>query len=316
MQAAERAAAVEWNGVGVTADGEPVKVVANVGSAADASAAAAAGAQGIGLFRTEFCYLAAGDEPSVETQRAAYREVLEPFAGKPVIVRTLDAGADKPLAFLDMGVEPNPALGARGLRVAFDRPDLLDRQLAAIAGAAADSGAEVSVMAPMVATAEEAAWFAERVRAAGLPRAGVMIEVPAAALSAPEILAAVDFVSIGTNDLAQYVFAADRMAGALAELNDPWQPALLRLIAQVGKAGRELGKPVGVCGEAASDPQLASVLAGLGATSLSMAGAAVPAVGAALAEHPMAAFRQAAEAALATATPADARKAVKSVLTS
>ncbi|KAA5836252.1 phosphoenolpyruvate--protein phosphotransferase [Saccharopolyspora hirsuta] len=314
VQAAERAEAAEWDGVGATADGEPVKVVANVGSSADATAAAAAGAQGVGLFRTEFCYLAADDEPSVETQRSAYREVLAPFAGKPVIVRTLDAGADKPLAFLDMGVEPNPALGVRGLRVAFDRPDVLDRQLAAIAGAAADSGAEVSVMAPMVATAAEAAWFADRVRAAGLPRAGVMIEVPAAALSAPEILSAVDFVSIGTNDLAQYVFAADRMAGALAELNDPWQPALLRLIAKVGEAGRELGKPVGVCGEAASDPLLAGVLAGLGATSLSMAGAAVPAVGAALAKHPMPTFRKAAEAALAAATPAQAREAVRSVL--
>ncbi|MDA3644617.1 phosphoenolpyruvate--protein phosphotransferase [Saccharopolyspora indica] len=314
VQAAERAAAVEWNGVGETADGEPVKVVANVGSGADASAAAAAGAQGVGLFRTEFCYLAADDEPGVETQRAAYHEVLAPFAGKPVVVRTLDAGADKPLAFLDMGDEPNPALGVRGLRVAFDRPEVLDRQLTAIAGAAADSGAEVSVMAPMVATAAEAAWFAERVRAAGLSRAGVMIEIPAAALSAREILAAVDFVSIGTNDLAQYVFAADRMAGALAELNDPWQPALLRLIEMIGRAGRELGKPVGVCGEAASDPLLAGVLAGLGATSLSMAGAAVPAVGAALAEHPMATFQKAAEAALAAADPAKAREAVRTAL--
>ncbi|MER7078698.1 phosphoenolpyruvate--protein phosphotransferase [Saccharopolyspora kobensis] len=315
VRAAERAEAVEWNGVGETADGEPVKVVANVGSNADASAAAAAGAQGVGLFRTEFCYLGADDEPGVETQRAAYHEVLAPFAGKPVVVRTLDAGADKPLAFLDMGDEPNPALGVRGLRVAFDRPEVLDRQLTAIAGAAADSGAEVSVMAPMVATAAEAAWFAERVRAAGLPRAGVMIEIPAAALSAREILAAVDFVSIGTNDLAQYVFAADRMAGALAELNDPWQPALLRLIEMIGRAGRELGKPVGVCGEAASDPLLAGVLAGLGATSLSMAAAAVPAVGAALAKHPMATFQKAAEAALAAADPAKAREAVKSVLT-
>ncbi|RKT84427.1 phosphotransferase system, enzyme I, PtsI [Saccharopolyspora antimicrobica] len=314
VRAAERASAAEWNGVGETADGEPVKVVANVGSNADASAAAAAGAQGVGLFRTEFCYLAADDEPGVETQRAAYHEVLAPFAGKPVVVRTLDAGADKPLAFLDMGDEPNPALGVRGLRVAFDRPEVLDRQLTAIAGAAADSGAEVSVMAPMVATAAEAAWFAERVRAAGLSRAGVMIEIPAAALSAREILAAVDFVSIGTNDLAQYVFAADRMAGALAELNDPWQPALLRLIEMIGRAGRELGKPVGVCGEAASDPLLAGVLAGLGATSLSMAAAAVPAVGAALAEHPMATFQKAAEAALAAADPAKAREAVKSIL--
>ncbi|PKW13439.1 phosphoenolpyruvate--protein phosphotransferase [Saccharopolyspora spinosa] len=314
VQAAERVAPSEWNGVGATADGKPVKVVANVGSGADARAAVAAGAQGVGLFRTEFCYLAAGEEPTVETQRAAYHEVIAPFAGKPVIVRTLDAGADKPLAFLDMGVEPNPALGVRGLRVAFDRPDVLDRQLEAIAVAAADSGAEVSVMAPMVATVDEAAWFAARVRAAGLPRAGVMIEIPAAALSAADILGAVDFVSIGTNDLAQYVFAADRMMGALAELNDPWQPALLRLIAEVGRAGRELDKPVGVCGEAASDPLLGGVLAGLGVTSLSMAAAAVPAVGATLAKHPLAAFEQAAEAALAAPTAAHAREAAKSAL--
>ncbi|MGI8309189.1 phosphoenolpyruvate--protein phosphotransferase [Saccharopolyspora hattusasensis] len=314
VQAAERAAPSEWNGVGATADGKPVKVVANVGSGADARAAIAAGAQGVGLFRTEFCYLAAGEEPAAETQRAAYHEVIAPFAGKPVIVRTLDAGADKPLAFLDMGVEPNPALGVRGLRVAFDRPDVLDRQLEAIAAAAADSGAEVSVMAPMVATVDEAAWFAARVRAAGLPRAGVMIEIPAAALSAAEILGAVDFVSIGTNDLAQYVFAADRMMGALAELNDPWQPALLRLIAEVGRAGRELGKPVGVCGEAASDPLLGGVLAGLGVTSLSMAAAAVPAVGATLAKHPLAAFERAAQAALAAPNAARAREAAKSAL--
>ncbi|MEV0082530.1 phosphoenolpyruvate--protein phosphotransferase [Saccharopolyspora sp. NPDC050642] len=314
VQVAERAAAKEWNGVGETADGKPVKVIANVGSGADARAAVAAGAQGVGLFRTEFCYLGASEEPAVETQRSAYHEVIAPFAGKPVIVRTLDAGADKPLAFLDMGVEPNPALGVRGLRVAFDRPDVLERQLEAIAAATADSGAEVSVMAPMVATADEAAWFAARVRAAGLARAGVMIEIPAAALSAAEILGAVDFVSIGTNDLAQYVFAADRQAGALAELNDPWQPALLRLIAMIGRAGRELDKPVGVCGEAASDPLLAGVFAGLGVTSLSMAAAAVPAVGAALAEHSIATFEQAAEAALAAATPARAREAVRAVL--
>ncbi|GAA2822118.1 phosphoenolpyruvate--protein phosphotransferase [Saccharopolyspora taberi] len=312
--AAERGVRADWNGVGATADGHEVKVVANVGSPADAQTAVDAGAQGVGLFRTEFSYLAADDEPDVPTQRAAYADVLRPFAGRPVVVRTLDAGADKPLSFLDMGVEPNPALGVRGVRVAFDRPEVLDRQLEAIAGAEADSGAEVSVMAPMVATAAEAAWFAERVRAAGLRRAGVMIEVPAAALSAREVLDAVDFVSIGTNDLAQYVFAADRMAGALATLNDPWQPALLRLIAQVGRAGAELGKPVGVCGEAAADPALGGVLAGLGVTSLSMVPAAVPAVGAALAAHPIDAFRRAAEAALATADPAAAREAARAAL--
>ncbi|NIH88303.1 phosphoenolpyruvate--protein phosphotransferase [Amycolatopsis granulosa] len=281
---ADRQAGAEWNGVGETADGHRVRILANVGSVADARAAADAGAEGVGLFRTEFCYLDAPSEPSADEQRAAYAAILAPFAGKPVVVRTLDAGADKPLAFLAPDPEPNPALGVRGLRVARERPEVLDRQLAAIAAAAAESGAEVSVMAPMVATAEEAAWFAGRVRAAGIARAGVMIEIPAAALAAREILEVTDFVSVGTNDLAQYTFAADRQLGAVAALNDPWQPALLRLIALVGEAARATGKPAGVCGEAAADPRLARVLTGLGITSLSMNAAAIRSVGASLAE--------------------------------
>jgi phosphotransferase system enzyme I (PtsI) len=264
--------------------------------------------------RTEFCYLAADDEPEVSTQRAAYAEVLTPFAGKPVVVRTLDAGADKPLPFLTSGGKANPALGVRGLRVSAERPEILDRQLEAIAGAAEDSGAEVFVMAPMVATADEAAWFAGRARAAGLRRVGVMIEVPSGALTAREVLTAVDFVSIGTNDLAQFVLAVDRMLGALAALNDPWQPALLRLIATVGRAGDELGKPVGVCGEAAADPLLAGVLVGLGVCSLSMVAAAVPEVGSALARHALSTYRDAADAALAAPSPAKAREAARAIL--
>ncbi|MCA1190480.1 phosphoenolpyruvate--protein phosphotransferase [Saccharopolyspora sp. 6T] len=313
-RAAERGRGVDWNGAGGTADGHAVSIVANVGSAVDARLAVEAGAQGVGLFRTEFCYLGADEEPDVRTQRAAYAEVLSPFEGRPVVVRTLDAGADKPLSFLDMGTEPNPALGVRGLRVCFERPGVLDRQLEAIAGAEQDSGAKVSVMAPMVATADEAAWFADRVRAAGLGRAGVMIEVPAAALTADEVLDAVDFVSVGTNDLAQYVFAADRMSGALAGLNDPWQPALLRLVALIGQAGHRLGKPVGVCGEAASDPLLAGVLAGLGVSSLSMGAAAVPAVGSALAAHPLVAYQKAAEEAKNAPNAARAREAAFATL--
>ncbi|MDA3647553.1 phosphoenolpyruvate--protein phosphotransferase [Saccharopolyspora indica] len=300
---------VLWNGVGTTADGHRVALLANIGSAADARAGITADAAGSGLFRTEFCFLDAAAEPDVEAQRSAYAAVLEPFAGKPVVVRTLDAGADKPLPFLAIGDEPNPALGVRGLRVAFDRPGLLDRQLTAIAAAAAETGAEVSVMAPMVATAAEAAWFAERARAAGIERAGVMVETPAAALTAEAILDAVDFVSIGTNDLAQYTFAADRMLGALAALNDPWQPALLRLIAHLARAGGERGKPVGICGEAAADPRLAGVLTGLGVTSLSMNPAALPAVGAALAERTLADWQRAAQSALAATDPARARRA-------
>ena len=291
--------AAEWNGTGATADGHRVAILGNIGSVADARAAVSAGAHGAGLFRTEFCYLDAPAEPSVDEQRAAYAAVLEPFAGTPVVVRTLDAGADTPLPFLAPEPEPNPALGVRGLRVAYDRPEVLDRQLDAIAAAAADTGAVVSVMAPMVATAAEAAWFAERARAAGIGRAGVMIEVPAAALAAREILEVTDFVSVGTNDLAQYTFAADRQLGAVAALNDPGQPALLRLIALVGEAARAAGKPAGVCGEAAADPRLARVLVGLGMTSLSMNAAAIAPVGAALTATTLAECEAAARLALA-----------------
>ncbi|MFD0205154.1 MULTISPECIES: phosphoenolpyruvate--protein phosphotransferase [Saccharothrix] len=313
VRAAHVAGRAEWNGVGVLRDGYRVKVLGNVGSPADAVAAAAGGAEGVGLFRTEFCFLSAAVEPSVDEQRQAYAAVLAPFAGKPVVVRTLDAGADKPLPFLAPDPEPNPALGVRGLRVAFDRPDVLERQLEAIALAAADTDAEVSVMAPMVATAAEAAWFVERARAAGIRRAGVMIEVPAAALVAQEILAVVDFVSIGTNDLAQYVFAADRQVGAVAALNDPWQPALLRLVKLVGDAGTVLGKPVGVCGEAAADPLLACVLTGLGVTSLSMNHTALAGVGAKLASTSFDLCQLAAGGAVAAADPASAKLAARAL---
>ena len=155
---------------------------------------------------------------------------------------------------------------------------LLDAQLLAIATAAALESADVNVMAPMVTTVEEAAAFVSRCRDHGIARAGVMIETPAAALLADRLLPMVDFVSIGTNDLTQYVMAADRLVGSLAALNDPWQPAVLRLIARVGQAGEEAGVPVGVCGEAAADPYLAVVLTGLGVTSLSMTSRAIPAV--------------------------------------
>ena len=313
--AAKSLADVHWNGVGITFDGNRIKILANVGSAADATTAAANGAEGVGLFRTEFCFLSATNEPTVAEQTAAYAAVLKPFAGKPVTVRTLDAGADKPLAFLAPDPEPNPALGVRGLRVAFTRTDVLDRQLEAIAAAAAETGAQVQVMAPMVATAEEAAWFAKRARAAGIQKVGVMIEVPAAALTAREIFDAVDFVSLGTNDLAQYTFAADRQVGAVAALNDPWQPALLRLIALVGKAAGETGKPAGVCGEAAADPHLAAVLVGLGVTSLSMNAGALNRVGAGLAEVHFDQCQLAAKAALATHDPEHARLGARAALT-
>jgi phosphotransferase system enzyme I (PtsI) len=274
-QAARRAAAAAVSGPGRTADGHPVQLLVNVGGPRDLAGAGAADAEGVGLFRTEVLFLERRAAPTVDEQRAVYGEVFAAFSGRKVVVRTLDAGADKPLRFVTVPDEPNPALGMRGLRTARRHPDLLAGQLEAIAGAAAAHDADVWVMAPMVATAAEAGAFAAEAHAHGLPVAGAMIEIPAAALRAPAVLGACDFVSLGTNDLAQYAFAVDRLLGELAELLDPWQPALLDLIAHVGAAGAAAGKPVGVCGEAASDPRLAPVLVGLGVTSLSMAPTAV-----------------------------------------
>ncbi|NRQ37232.1 phosphoenolpyruvate--protein phosphotransferase [Nonomuraea sp. NN258] len=281
------------SGPGATADGHPVKLLLNVGSAKDLEP----GAEGVGLFRTEFLFLDRRQAPAFEEQVAAYAEV---FARAPsVVVRTLDAGTDKPLPFLGLPPEPNPALGVRGLRVDRVLPGVLDTQLDAIAEAARGSGADVLVMAPMVTTVEEAAGFARRARARGISRVGVMIEVPAAALRAERILAEVDFLSIGTNDLAQYAFAADRQHSALADLLDPSQPALLRLVEMCARAGLAAGKPVGVCGEAAGDPRLAPLLVGLGVTSLSMAPVCVPVVREALAGLTLAQCRDLAAAALA-----------------
>lgn len=277
--AARRGARRTWGGGGATADGREIQLLANVGDPAGAKAAADAGAEGVGLFRTEFLFLDTAEEPAVAEQEEAYAAVFAAFPGRKVVIRTLDAGADKPLAFLDQGEEPNPALGVRGVRVAFDDPGILDRQLEAIGRAARRSAADVWVMAPMIALVSETVWFTAKVREHGLGTAGVMVEIPAAALAAERILRVADFASIGTNDLAQYALAADRMSGSLAALTDPWQPALLELVAATGRGGAATGKPVGVCGEAAADPVLAVVLVGLGVTSLSMSPRALPDVG-------------------------------------
>ncbi len=307
---AERGRLQEGSGPGLTSDGHAVDLMLNIGSAADLDGVDLADVAGVGLFRTEFLFLDRHDAPDLDEQAAAYAEAFRRFERGTIVVRTLDAGADKPLPFLGLDEEPNPALGVRGLRVARDRPEILDTQLEAIARAAAETSADVWVMAPMVSTAPEAAGFAERVRAFGLPTAGVMIEVPAAALRAGRILDAVDFLSIGTNDLSQYTLAADRQTGGLADLLDPWQPALLDLIASCAKAGAASGKSVGICGEAASDPLLAPVLAGLGITKLSMSPRGLPAVRASLATHTLADCERLAEAALGADDAAGARAAV------
>ncbi|VEG50988.1 phosphoenolpyruvate-protein phosphotransferase [Mycolicibacterium aurum] len=312
---AQRAAAsaANWSGPGATADGHAVAVLANVQDGAAARSASQTPAEGIGLFRTELCFLNTETEPTVDEQATIYTEVLEAFAGKKVVVRTLDAGSDKPLKFAGHPDEANPALGVRGIRISFNNPAILDHQLEGIAKAAERSGNPPWVMAPMIATAEEAKNFADKARSYGLTP-GVMIEVPAAALLADRILEHVDFLSIGTNDLAQYTMAADRMSADLATLTDPWQPAVLALVAMTVKAGVAVGKPVGVCGEAAADPVLACVLTGFGVTSLSAAAAAVQGVGAKLAQVTLQQCRDAAEAVLTTSTAADARAAAMSAL--
>ncbi|BBX89644.1 phosphoenolpyruvate-protein phosphotransferase [Mycolicibacterium boenickei] len=303
----------QWTGPGATADGHTIAILANVQDGAAARTARETPAEGVGLFRTELCFLNRDTEPTVDEQAAIYGEVLEAFAGSKVVVRTLDAGSDKPLKFAGHPEEANPALGVRGIRIAEGNPGLLDHQLAAVAAAAKAKGNQPWVMAPMIATAAEAKSFAAKARSHGLTP-GVMIEVPAAALLADKILEHVDFLSIGTNDLAQYTMAADRMSADLAALTDPWQPAVLALVGLAARAGAAAGKPVGVCGEAAADPLLAAVLVGLGVTSLSMAPAAIAAVGARVAQVTLQQCRAAAEAVLDTASAAEAREAAQAAL--
>jgi phosphotransferase system enzyme I (PtsI) len=296
----------------VTADGHPIALLANIGGVKDAQEAGPQDLEGVGLFRTEFVFLSADKAPTVEEQTKIYTDVFEPFGdGRRVVVRTLDAGADKPLSFADLGPEENPALGRRGLRLSAERPDLLDAQLEALGIAAKATGADVRVMAPMVATAEEASWFARRVRENGLPKAGVMIEVPGAALRAHHVLEDCDFGSLGTNDLAQYTMAADRMQGELSDLLDPWQPAVLDVIAAACAGAAAADKPMGVCGEAGGDPLLALVLVGVGATSLSMAPSKVPMVRLALSLHTVAQCQDLAHAARTARTARDALEAVR-----
>ncbi|KJL28953.1 phosphoenolpyruvate--protein phosphotransferase [Microbacterium oxydans] len=295
---------------GALADGTPIPLLANLGKPADAADAVARGAEGVGLFRTEFLFLSAQQAPTVSQQRESYRELLAAFPGRKVVVRMLDAGADKPLAFLNDAHEENPALGLRGLRSLRASEDILREQLTALAEADAATEADLWVMAPMVTTVEETEYFTTLAREYGLKTAGVMVEVPASALLADRVLAHADFASIGTNDLTQYTMAADRMLGSVAGFQDPWHPAVLRLVREVGAAGARLGKPVGICGEAAADPMLAVVLVGLGATSLSMAPSALADVRQMLSTRTLDEARNLAELALAADDAAGARLAV------
>jgi phosphocarrier protein FPr len=264
-----------------------VAVAANVASAHEAVAAAAAGADGIGLVRTELLFLGRHTPPTVAEQRAAYRAIVAAMAGRPVAFRTLDVGGDKPAAWQPVA-DANPALGVRGLRLGLRRPELLDDQLTALIEAV--DGGELRVMLPMVSTREELDRArqhlddAVRAVAAGggaVPsrlELGVMIEVPAAALMADALAASADFFSIGTNDLVQYTLAADRTSPDLADLAVAEQPAILRLIDRVVMAAHARDRHVSVCGEAAANPALIPLLVGLGVDELSVASGSIPSV--------------------------------------
>lgn len=314
--AARKAALSTSTGPGATSDGHKVPLLANVGGPGDVPAAVEAGAEGVGLFRTEFLFLDDSKQaPSEEKQITAYRAVLEAFPEGRVVVRVLDAGADKPLDFLTPADEPNPALGVRGLRSLLDHPDVLRTQLTALSKAAEGLPVYLEVMAPMVADRADAKAFADACREAGLnAKFGAMVEIPSAALRARSVLQEVEFLSLGTNDLAQYTFAADRQVGAVSRLQDPWQPALLDLVAMSADAARAEGKSCGVCGEAAADPLLACVLTGLGVTSLSMGAASIPYVRTTLAKYTLAQCERAASAARAADSAEEARVAAQAVL--
>lgn len=296
---------------GALGDGTPIPLLANLGSADGAAEAVALGAEGVGLFRTEFLFLGNALAPTIDDQRASYIRMLQVFPGQKVVVRVLDAGADKPLAFLNDAHEENPALGLRGLRALRASEDILREQLTALAEADAATEADVWVMAPMVSNVEETHYFVDLAREYGIKTAGVMVEVPSSALMADRILRHADFASIGTNDLTQYTMAADRLLGSVAAFQDPWHPAVLRLVQEVGAAGRTHGKPVGICGEAAADPLLAVVLVGLGATSLSMAPSGLADVRASLLQYSIGDAVRLAEIALAADDAASARAAAR-----
>ncbi|WP_404312802.1 phosphoenolpyruvate--protein phosphotransferase [Agrococcus terreus] len=293
---------------GALADGTKVPLLANLGSPKEAAKAVELGAEGVGLFRTEFLFLDATSAPTVEAQTASYTELLQAFPGRKVVVRALDAGADKPLSFLNDAHEENPALGLRGIRALRAAEQILRDQLTALANAQDATDAELWVMAPMIADVEETEYFVALGRELGLRTVGAMAEVPSIAVLADQVLEAADFVSIGTNDLTQYTMAADRQLGSVSSFQDPWHPAVLRLVKLLGEAGAATGKPVGVCGEAAADPALAVVLVGLGVTTLSMSPSALADVRAELLTVTLEEARERAARAITARSAAEARE--------
>lgn len=295
----------------ITLDGHPVEIVANIGGVKDAQKAHASGAEGVGLLRTEFLFLDRAVAPTEQEQFEVYRDVALALENKPVIIRTLDIGGDKPLPYIQMLPEDNPFLGVRGIRLCLERPQLLREQLRAILKAS--EFGRLRIMFPMVADLSElraARAMIEEIRAElYLPpvEVGIMIEVPAAALMADAFAPEVDFFSIGTNDLTQYTLAIDRMHPTLATKSDGLHPAVLRLIAKTVEAAHAAGKWVGICGELGADPHAVPILVGLGVDELSVSVPAIPSVKAQVRALNYAEAQQLARAALTCRTAAEVR---------
>ena len=271
----------------LTLDGHRIEVAANVGSVEDARKALTSGAEGIGLLRTEFLFLNRSQPPDEQTQLAAYRTILDLMGPRPVVVRTLDVGGDKEVPYYDFGREANPFLGYRAIRISLERPEEFKAQLRALLRAG--SGHDLRIMFPMIATLAEvraARKLLDEARLGleemGIPaaervQAGIMVEIPSAALLADQFAREVDFFSIGTNDLTQYTLAAERGNKRVAHLSDPCHPAILRQIRQIAEAAHRAGIWLGLCGEMAGDLQAVPLLVGLGVDELSMSPGQIPA---------------------------------------
>jgi phosphocarrier protein FPr len=311
--AAQRAAAEKQRGApAITQDGKRIEIGANVNRPDQVPLALAEGGEGVGLMRTEFLFLEAGETPSEDEQFSTYRGMIDALEGRPLIIRALDIGGDKQVAHLNLPHEENPFLGVRGARLLLRRPDLLHPQLRAIYRAAAQGG-DVSIMFPMVTSLPEILALrgtCESIRAElNAPKLpiGIMIEVPAAAIMADSLAEHVDFFSIGTNDLTQYTLAIDRQNPDLAAEADSLHPAVLRLIAQTVSGAAKHGRWVGVCGGIAGDVFGAMLLAGLGVNELSMTPRDIPAVKAKLREVNFESLKALAAQALELGTAAEVR---------
>ena len=312
-----QAASAQRHEPALTRDGHAVEVFANIGESAGVASAVEQGAEGIGLLRTELIFMAHPQAPDEATQEAEYRRVLDGLAGRPLVVRTLDVGGDKPLPYWPIAEEENPFLGVRGIRLTLQRPQIMEAQLRALLRSA--DNRPLRIMFPMVGSVDE--WRAardmtERLRLE-IPVAdlqlGIMIEVPSAALLAPVLAKEVDFFSVGTNDLTQYTLAIDRGHPTLSAQADGLHPAVLQLIDITVRAAHAHGKWVGVCGELAADPLAVPVLVGLGVDELSVSARSIPEVKARVREFSLSEAQGLAQKALAVGSPAEVRALVEAV---